>query len=209
MDKKIREFLASYLPSLSDATILELGANDGTDTAAMMALLQLPFRFYAFEPDARHHPTLSALADNHPGLTVLGHAIGDRNGEVDFYVSSGPDGTGRDSSSIKKPTGHLERWPQIKFNPGRVRMMTLDTFAFVHRVHSVDFIWADIQGAELEMIWGGLNLLAHTRYLYTECYMRVGLYRGQPSLQDILSVLPGKWNLVFRTATDVLLERQG
>ncbi|MEN9248224.1 MAG: hypothetical protein Q6L50_08560 [Gloeomargarita sp. GMQP_bins_120] len=31
-----------------------------------------------------------------------------------------------------------------------------------------DFIWADVQGAEVDLIQGGLQALANTRYFYTE-----------------------------------------
>lgn len=208
MEKQIRSFLKNYLPSLKEGIIVEIGANNGSDTAAMLALLKPPFKYYAFEPDSRHYKALASLTEKYPSLVVSGLAIGNTNAEVDFYYSGGPGETGRDSSSIKKPTGHLERWPKIKFNLGKTRMVTLDTFAFVYNVHRVDFIWADIQGAELEMIAGGMNTLSRTRYLYTECYMKPYLYLDQPSFQDIYSVLPGEWNVLFRTPTDVLLERK-
>ena len=76
--------------------------------------------------------------------------------------------------------------------------MTLDSYA--KNLGRIDFIWADVQGAERKMIQGGLQTLSRTEWLYTE-YSDVELYEGQPSLSEILVMLPD-WRVVLGTAAE-------
>ena len=76
-------------------------------------------------------------------------------------------------------------------------------------VKTVDLLWADVQGAEVDLIEGGRETLARTSYLYTE-YSNAELYAGQINLEEILARLPG-WRVVQNFPTtedyaDVLLE---
>ena len=50
-------------------------------------------------------------------------------------------------------------------------------------------IWADVQGAEENLIKGGLKTLSHTKYFYTE-YEDDELYEGQITLDQIKNLLP-------------------
>ena len=82
--------------------------------------------------------------------------------------------------------------------------VALDTYRARAGLDLVDFVWADIQGAEADMIRGGRATLARTRYLFTE-YADEELYEGQATLSEILALLPG-WRLVELWEEDVLLE---
>lgn len=82
----------------------------------------------------------------------------------------------------------------------------LDTWAADEGVDSVDFIWADVQGAEIDLINGGRVTLSNTRYLYTE-YSNRELYEGQVGLKTLLKSLP-EFEVVHRFAHDVLLRNR-
>ena len=73
-------------------------------------------------------------------------------------------------------------------------------------MEDIDFIWADVQGAEGDMIRGGQRALAKTRFLYTE-YCNRELYEGQLSLRQMLGLLP-EFEVVRRFPNDVLLENR-
>lgn len=207
---KIYDFLSAYLPNRPGLTILELGANDGADTTRIINLLALPFRYYAFEPDKRHWARLGVLACEKP-FTFIPQAVGAANGEARFYRSGGarqPDGPPHaDSSSLMQPTGITRFYPWMEFHETVASVITLDTFCKLHQVNEIDFLWADVQGAELDVVLGGQETFRHVRYFYTECYQNRTYYAGQPTLDELLAALPGKWHPVFRTATDVLLEQ--
>ena len=86
----------------------------------------------------------------------------------------------------------------------KVKTLTLDTWCKNEGVEGIDFIWADVQGAEGDLISGGKQALARTRYLYTE-YSNRELYEGQLRLQTLLSLVPD-FTIVHRFAADVLLK---
>jgi hypothetical protein len=66
----------------------------------------------------------------------------------------------------------------------------------------VDFIWADVQGAESDLIEGASGILASTRYFYTE-YSNSEWYEGQITLPGLVQMLPD-FELVRRYPMDVL-----
>ena len=158
-------------------------------------------KIFAVEPDPRNRQPERA------NLFIGQAAISDVNGEGLLTLSK--EGWGREwtfSSSIKEPLNHLQRYPVTFGESVPVQMITLDSFCEQHDIGVIDFILADIQGAEGEMIRGGQAALARTRYLFTE-YSDDQLYRDQPSLSQILAMLPN-FRVVELWPDDVLLENQ-
>ncbi len=138
-------------------------------------------------------------------------AIGVVNGTSIFYQSSGTEklagyGEGWDQSgSIRQPHSHLQVWPWVKFEQQiEVPIMTLDTWAELYEITEVDFIWADVQGAESDLIDGAARLLRATRYLYTE-YSNDQWYEDQINLPGLVQKLPD-FEIVRRYPMDVLFE---
>jgi FkbM family methyltransferase len=180
-------------------TFLELGAHTGSDTTWMAAIPGVTL--HAFEPDPRNHPP--ALAN----VTPHRAAIAGRDGSAPFILSK--HGWGMEwtySSSIKPPKNHLQHYPVTFGESIEVQAVTLDSVCREWGLGAIDFIWADIQGAEAEMIRGGRKTLERTRYLYT-AYSDEEMYENQATLPEILEKLAG-----FRVAElwpeDVLLENR-
>jgi FkbM family methyltransferase len=196
----IRAWVERRFGAPQPKVILELGAHCGEDTRWMAALPGA--KVHAFEPDPRNRPP--AL----PNVTVHRAAVAERDGRRCLLLSG--TGWGREwtySSSIRQPKNHLRRYP-VTFGPSvEVDAVALDTFHARHGLDVVDFIWADIQGAEGEMIAGGGRTLARTRYLYTE-YSDDELYDGQITLREMLRRLPG-FRVLELWPEDVLLENRG
>ncbi|MBI3861225.1 MAG: FkbM family methyltransferase [Planctomycetia bacterium] len=178
-----------------DPLVFELGCNDGIDSANF--LREFPgITLHCFEPDRRPLARFRERISD-PRCTLHEFAIGAADGEVEFHLSGGnpPDGRMNDwdlSSSLRRPTGHLAAHPWCTFD----RKMTVQTrsldswLAGRPEITVVDFIWADIQGAECDLIAGGAAALQErTRYLYTEFYEQP-MYDGQIAGQEILDRLP-------------------
>jgi FkbM family methyltransferase len=191
-----------WLPKLlkkPNPTIFEIGCSDGTDTRQMLELFP-DARIYCFEPEPR------AIARFDANAVLIPSAVGAVDGEIDFYPSHG-DGIVKQvdwdcSGSIRRPTGHLRLYPWCGFGePRRVRSLTLDSWAV--NIPLIDFIWADVQGAEGDVIRGGLATFQRTRYFYTE-YSDEELYEGQITLDRMIELLP-RWTIVERWSDDVLL----
>jgi 2-O-methyltransferase len=209
-----------YLKQLLGADaglILEIGANDGTHTNRFLA--DFPnATICAFEPDPRALAKFKARAQR-GRVQLFEFAIGAEDGEAEFHVSSGlPDGMplnerknyplGWDQSgSLRAPKSHTTVWPWVKFERKiKVAVKRLDTWAKEHGVKSVDLIWADMQGAEGDLIAGGKDTLARTRYLYTE-YSNDEWYEGQPNLARLTDLLPN-FSIVRRYPMDALFKNR-
>jgi FkbM family methyltransferase len=195
----IRDWVERTFRGPESKTFLEFGAHCGTDTAWMS---QIPgVTIHAFEPDPRNEQPPP------PNVTIHRAAIADVDGRAPLVLSKS--GWGQPwtySSSLKRPKNHLVRYPVTFGESIEVETVRLDTFAERTGLSTVDFIWADIQGAEGEMVRGGLETLRRTRYLYTE-YSDDELYEGQPSLADLLAMLPD-FRVVELWPDDVLLENR-
>lgn len=191
----------------NDPVMLEIGCNDGTDTRRFLE--EFPaIQIYCFEPDPR--PRSRFWENVRPSydtrLQFLGlseAAVSEEDGSTTLFQSGGTPPTGqfhpdvmRDwdmSSSICQPTGHLDWSPWCSFEKSvTVPTIRLDSFLYTWPPAfwgGLDFIWADVQGAEEKMILGGRETLNRTRYLYTEFYDRP-MYDGQPNLARIAELLP-------------------
>ena len=197
--------------------ILEIGANDGGHTVQFVNLFPNAMIF-AFEPDPRAAAKFKAHG-NHPRVRLFEMAIGATDGQADFYVSSGlPEGApleiksqypqGWDQSgSLRAPKSHMTVFPWVKFDSTiRVPVRRLDSWTGEQGITKVDLIWADMQGAEADLVTGGCETLAHTRYLYTE-YSDEEWYEGQPTLAQLVDMLPN-FSILRRYRWDVLFENK-
>jgi 2-O-methyltransferase len=205
------------LPKLldkDDPLILDIGANDGSHTLEFLRLFSQA-RVCAFEPDQRALERFRAKVKSER-VRHFDLAISDIDGTAEFHVSDGlPPGDEQSlrpggwdlSGSIRKPKEHLVTHPWCTFNETiTVKTKRLDTWCREEGIESIDLIWADVQGAEENLIRGGTETLRRTRFLYTE-YSDRELYEGQISLGEIRALLPN-FEVLYRFDNDVLLKNR-
>jgi len=211
------EFDLNTLPEIlgkEDPIFLDIGCNEGHHTRMFIKLFKYS-KVFSFEPDSRAQAKYrDTVKDNRAKL--FDFAISDNDGTTKFHVSSGapsqewekdhPEGWDL-SGSIKEPKEHLLIHPWCTFDKSiTIKTKKLDTWSKEEGILSVDFIWADVQGAEENLIKGGLQTLEKTRYFYTE-YNNHELYNGQISLSKIRKLLPN-FVVVYRFSNDVLLKNR-
>ena len=192
-----------------DPVIIEVGANCGQTTVELLKAMPRA-TIFAFEPEPRAIAKFrDAVAS--PNVHLYECAIGAANGTTSFYQSSGAEHLpeyreGWDQSgSIRRPNSHLRVWPWVKFEKQiTVPIMTLDDWSKQHQITEADFIWADVQGAESDLVEGAAQFLKSCRYLYTE-YSNDEWYAGQITLADLLGKLPD-YDLVRRYPMDALFK---
>lgn len=195
--------------------ILEIGCNDGQHSLWLRDMFDSP-TIYCFEPDPRAIERFKGKVGDKPEITLFQMAISDKNGSIEFFQSGGnmdaeqkdqmPEGWDL-SGSIRKPGEHLELHPWISFDSKiEVPTQTLDSWCAEHGVSEIDFIWMDVQGAELDVFRAAAESLKRVRWLYTE-YSDKELYEGQPNLKAVLESLPD-FELVTRYPGDVLLRNR-
>ncbi len=191
-----------------DPIVLEIGCNDGNDSEEFLATFP-GITLYAFEPDPRPIRRMFRMHINRkdPRFKLHKMAVGAIDGTATFHQSEGmpskpAPGLGHLkewdlSGSLHKPTGHLAYSPWCKFDKTiEVPVIRLDTWLLSHPdIHQIDFIWADTQGAEVDLIEGGREALTRTRYLYTEYYERP-MYEGQRGLEALLNLLGPDWEFM-------------
>jgi FkbM family methyltransferase len=189
-------------------TILEIGCADGGDTLEFINTFN-DLTIYCFEPEPKNIKLVKEKI-NYSKHYLFEGVISDINGELTFNRSrtDNPDDLSY-SGSIKKPKEHLNEWSFIKFDEQiTVKSITLDKFCDDKDIQLIDFIWADVQGAEENLILGGLNTLnTKVRYFYTE-YSNKEYYEGQLKLENLLNLLGDNWEVIKDFGSDVLLKNK-
>jgi FkbM family methyltransferase len=189
----------------TNPVIFEIGCADGLDTLEFIQTFgDSDFKMFCFEPEPRNIKKFkNTIKDNR--VTLVEKAIGNTDNQLTLYQSNT-----EYSSSLLKPAPKLfSTWPFIKFeNSFNVEVTKLDTFMKEEGIDLIDFIWADVQGAEDLMILGGLDALSKTRFLYTEYAQEDDeIYLGQKGLNKLLGLLPN-FDLVQDFKSDVLLKNK-
>lgn len=190
--------------------IVELGSRGGEDERDLRACFSEPARYVMVEPDMRN---CQIILDAPWGRGVFIHtnrrlvlgAISDHNGTATFYASQNEAGD-RLSGSIRRPTGHLDFFPNVEF-PAELQTVvpcyTLDEIFRRENLEKIDLLWVDIQGAENLMIAGGQMALSRTRFLFIEAETEE-LYEGEALKPDLIALLPG-WTLLEDFGFNLLL----
>jgi FkbM family methyltransferase len=189
-------------------TIFEIGAADGQDTLDFIRTFG-DLKLFSFEPEPSNIKLIKERI-NYENFNVFEGVVSDLDGEITFNRSrtDNPNDL-RYSGSIKLPKDHLIEWNWIYFDEQiKVKTIKLDTFCEKNNIDIIDFIWADVQGAEDLMIIGGKETFKNkVRFLYTE-YANREFYETQPNLDKILSLLGNDWEFVHDFGSDVLLKNK-
>lgn len=195
------------LVNKKNPVIFEIGCADGKDTEEFLATFNNEVEIHCFEPEPKNISIVESRAfpKNHH---LFRGVMSDVDGQIIFNRSrtDNPEDLSY-SGSIKKPIKHLDYWPQIKFDQQiLIDSITLDTYCKQKEISLIDFIWADVQGAEENLISGGkITFQDKVRFFYTE-YSNEELYENQSSLSRILDLLGPSWQVLHDFKTDVLLK---
>jgi FkbM family methyltransferase len=198
--------------------VIEFGACDGFHTRIMLNILNSEkpnYIYHLFEPvKDLIEPLINTLKSN-SRVKAFNEAVGSKTGSFIFYQSSGgitKNGVLIDSyygsSSIRKPKIALQYWKEMRFAETICNTITFDDYLIRENLSDkiIDFIWADIQGAEVDLILGGEKAFKNVRYFYTE-YSDVEIYEGEITLEKILELMPN-FEIVEDYNGDVLLKNK-
>jgi len=164
-DKPLIEILDQYMPEgpygytddLFDVTVhkndivIDAGAWIG-DFSAYSASKGADV--YAFEPVHKIFALLEQTAELNTTIAGEGKiypikkGLSDKNTELEIFVS-----TGNDGASTLLPN------PLFSYHKEKIEIITLDKFVEENNIQRIDFIKADIEGAERDMLKGAINIL--------------------------------------------------
>jgi FkbM family methyltransferase len=164
---KIKNWLMPLLRP--DPIIVEAGSHWGEDTIWLGRYWPMG-TVHAFEPA----PFLYGKTKEHTSWMRNVHryplALSDRVETVEMYLSGGNNNA---SNSILPPKDHLQEYPHIQFDKKiLVPTITLELWAQQWAVPRVDFLWLDIQGAELRALKGMGKLIDTVKAMHLEVQTR-------------------------------------
>jgi FkbM family methyltransferase len=181
--------------------IVDLGAYQAEEYYWLYPALA-PSRYIAVEADPRNaaHIRNKRL----PGLQLIECAIADHDGFTWFHQCGNDVDMAINSGSIRRPTGHLQHFPWCTFMRSiEIPCVTLDS---LFPRMDIDLIWCDVQGAERDVIAGGLETLKRTRFLFLESEL-VEFYEGQALRPELLSMLPD-WEVIQECECNLFLRNR-
>ncbi len=174
-----KQVIKKYLPH--NPVIFEIGAHIGSDTAEF-SVMYPHGKIYSFEPSPKVYPHLVERAKTLKNVKCFQLALSDESGTADFYVSSGDTPS---SSSLRKPKEMAVYHPAISFDEKVfVQCITLDALCRQEKIERADFIWIDVQGHELSVLKGGINVLKTVKAIHAEVNLKE-LYEGVPLYPEL------------------------
>jgi FkbM family methyltransferase len=206
----IDRIVSKVLGRMSKPVIFEFGVFDGDVSRKLCGFLPDGFSsYYAWEPDPRSLQKIKSKGLP-AGVELVEAAVGATNGTAVFHLSGQASCTAGDvsgvGSSLRRP---LEKnavfFPWMTFGEKvEVPVFSLDSFCERREVKHIDFIWADVQGAERDLIEGGRRILENTKVMFLE-QEGYRLYEGQWLFPEMMRILGRDWKLACRFPSDVLI----
>jgi len=149
--------------------ILEAGGHYGDDTIKMMNYWPNA-TIYSFEPNPSAYAQLKASTKSYNSVFTYPFALYNYDGMVQFRIRLDANEGG---SSILPPsqdyseTGHTHDWWYVE-KEIEVPCMTLDSWAKQESIQTVDFMWLDMEGVELQALKAGSDLLKNVKAIHSE-----------------------------------------
>ena len=157
------EYLVKELRAFAQAplTFLDIGARGGANEEWKIFGDQA--RTYCFEPDEEECRRL--MADAPKEVHYIPYALGGTEGRATLYETSLPASTGLYKTRMDYFGRLLNRDNGVTVAERTVHVRTLDEIALEQRITNIDFIKADAEGAEFDILSGGSRTLANTNVL--------------------------------------------
>lgn len=175
--KKLKKFLPN------NPVIVEAGADSGSDSIEM-AKLWPAANIYAFEPVPESFKKLQQNTANYSSIHCYNLALSNKTEKGNMYISNT-----YSSSSLLEPKEHLIQHPEIIFNKVcKVNTITLSDWLKQENINQIDFLWLDLQGAELVVLKESERVLEKVKVIYTEVSLMEN-YKNAPLYSELKNYL--------------------
>lgn len=153
-----RHFIRKSLSLLDAPTVVDVGANVGDYSSAVLAANKNA-RVFAFEPHPETYKRLSSRLSSARNFVATNAACGSVPGNLILYDHAKDAGT--EHASLHR--GVIERIHKDESNQHVVIVTTLDHFATDHAINLIHLLKIDTEGYELEVLKGATGLLREGR----------------------------------------------
>lgn len=180
--------------------VLQIGANNGQEVKKFTTE-GIGYGVFVEPLPKAFEQLKNAVSRNADYVAVNALCASESGQEKSFFVSEKAGG----SSSMLKPTGHLDIHPEVGFdNELILRTTTVDDIVKNLRlegheklVDKLDLLYIDVQGAELDVLKGSEEFLTKAKFVFAEV-SHGGLYEGDTSVTAIIDFLAErKFKLAF------------
>lgn len=192
--------ISSLINNNKPIIFFEVGVFDGDMSGNFLSFIQknnrIDNRYFAFEPDSRNYNKI-INNPNFPisksGVELVKKALHSKTGEFNLFTSSGKaEGNPNEydcCSSLLEPNEVTKLYPFLKFDNEMVNCITIDDICKERDIEHIDFIYADIQGAEVEMIKGAKEMMSKVKFMFLEKSDKHRLYGNQPLTDELINVM--------------------
>jgi len=156
VDKLSKQYAATKTP----LCIFDVGANKGQFLELMengLHSIYSGIHIHAFEPDRHAYKSLCDYAASYSNVTLNNIGLGKRVGEFELLYDQA--GSGLASLSKRR----LEHFGIDFKYADKVTLDTLDNYCMNHAIPSIDLLKLDVEGHELDVLQGGLQMFRSRR----------------------------------------------
>lgn len=206
--REMNAALRAVVQQFHAPVLCDIGACNGATAAQLASWCSHPVQtLLMVEPDPRN---IAYMEKNWlpKGATLVPCAIGSTDREGVLHLSDSKTryafgGMWSVSSTMRTPKQHLTEFPFVTYGTDvPVRVRSLDSLCREHGLRGFDMLWVDIEGSERDLIEGGRETLARSRYLFTEKWS-TELYAGMATRDELVAMLPG-WSVAGEWSFDML-----
>lgn len=161
--------------------VVDVGANFGYYTSLAALLVGGTGKVFAFEPSPQAFSSIEKMITNSDvdNITLIKSALGRKKEFVDLHI---PSACNLHSPSILASDPSFKK---IKIN-----VDTLDDFADINKIETINLVKIDVEGYELDVIFGMKRLLSGRRIKNIICEFNSGwLMRNETSPDRLLQTI--------------------
>jgi FkbM family methyltransferase len=177
-------------------TVIEAGANIGSETILLANLVGDSGKVYAFEPNKDVFNRLSynaRILNKKQNITCMEAALGEKDGIIQFNVYPDDFFNSGMSSKYHTATDVID-----------VKQLTLDSLVKNGEIAKVDFIKMDVQGAELDVLLGATETLSKLRpHIFLEAH------ENQDRLFELLTAAGYNINIIHEKGLTPISKASG
>jgi len=181
------EIVHPFLPEAP--LILEAGAHYGEDTLGFLRIWP-DAEVFAFEPYAEYFFQLEKAVSTAPSVHAYPFGLYSETGFYEFHVSAKWDG----ASSLFESNSEAIDYADEKTT---VLCKNLDEWAEEEGVERIDYMWLDMEGAELEMLRAAPRILSRVTAISTEVNFQK-FRKGTAQFQEMLDFLESAGFTLFK-----------
>jgi len=189
-----------------DVTYIDIGCHHGATVQRFLDIAgAVPV--VGFDPCEANLDIARRVVRSRGPITFIRAAVADQDGSRGFFSNANE----QTSSLLPNAAGNLRSFPQDTQTvmTTKVDVVRLDTWAATEMPGGHAIVKCDTQGAEAQVVRGGLRFLRDQAIAFYGEVMLDGMYEGQASFQELRDLLEGDCGLVLRNIYPCLHDREG